>query len=130
MFVYIFRERVLPALVRYFWPLLVIYACWVHGNSCFLHMKLGLYVDTVQGGLVSLLILAAAYKFGKHSLRHDYSYSIYLYHEIFVNILLIAGFIASWWAIGTVYLLTAVAAVLTCRLVEEPVSRILKDRIR
>ena len=130
MFVYIFRERVLPVLVKYFWLLLVIYACWVHGNSCFLHLKIGLYVDVVQGVLVCFLALAFAYKFGKHSLRHDYSYSIYLYHEIFVNILLIAGFIACWWAIGAVYLFTMMAAVLTCRLVEEPVSRILKDKIR
>ena len=72
MFVYIFRERMLPVLVKYFWLLLAIYTCWVHGNSCFLHLKIGLYVDVVQGVLVCLLTLAFAYKFGKRSLRHDY----------------------------------------------------------
>lgn len=123
MFVYVFREKLLPFLVKHFWLLLVLYMVWCYGNEHCFHLDVGLYVNTVQGVLVCFLTLATAYKFGKYNLRHDYSYSIYLYHEIFVNVLLIAGYVASWYALGAVYACTLIAAVLTCRLVEEPVSR-------
>lgn len=126
MFLYIFRDRMLPLLVRYFWWLLAVYLFWVYGNRNLFHLEFGLYVNTLQGFLVSVLTIAAAYKFGRHGLRHDYSYSIYLYHEIFINVFLIVGFVASWWVIGAVYACTIIAAVLSCRLVEEPVSHWLK----
>ena len=126
MFLFIFRDRMLPLLVRYFWWLLAVYLFWVYGNRNLFHLEFGLYVNTLQGFLVSVLTIAAAYKFGHHGLRHDYSYSIYLFHEIFINIFLIVGFVASWWAVGAVYACTIIAAVLSCRLVEEPVSRWLK----
>lgn len=126
MFVYVFREKILPLLVKYFWCILALYVFWVYGNRLIFHLQFGLYIDPVQGGLLSFLTIATAYKFGKRALHHDYSYSIYLYHEIFVNILMIAGFVSTWWAVGLVYACTLFAAVLTCRLVEEPVSRWLK----
>lgn len=108
------------------WWLLAVYLFWVYGNRNLFHLEFGLYVNTFQGFLVSVLTIAAAYKFGRHGLRHDYSYSIYLYHVIFINVFLIVGFVASWWAIGAVYACTIIAAVLSCRLVEEPVSHWLK----
>lgn len=122
MFVYVFRKRMLPMLVKYFWCLLLVYAIWVHGNEHFLHWRFGLYVNTVQGILVCFLALGAAYKWGECRLKHDYSYGIYLYHEVFVNILLIGGFVSTWWAIAAVFACTLAVAVPTCRWVEEPVA--------
>lgn len=128
MFIYIFRGKVLPFLVKYFWWLLAIYALWVHGNERLFHLHIGLYVDTLQGIMVSFLTLGAAYKWGKRSLRHDYSYGIYLYHEIFVNILLIAGFVSSWWSIAAVFVCTLAVTVPTCQWVEEPLAARFRNR--
>ena len=41
MFLYVFRGRMLPLLVRYFWWLLAVYLFWVYGNRNLFHLDSG-----------------------------------------------------------------------------------------
>lgn len=127
VFVYVFRAEFIPLLSRFFWPFLLLFAAWQTANALWLHLNCGLYGNIVSGVSVCFLVFAAAYRFGKRTMRHDYSYSIYLYHEIFINILVIGGFfMRSWLGVLLVYAATAVCAWCSCRWVEEPAVRLLK----
>ena len=95
------------------------------------HFNLGLYIDIFTGVGICFLVMAIAYKFGERKLKNDYSYSIYLYHEIFINIIVIAGssgFAQTWIAVGVVYICTLICAYISCHVIEMPATRYLKNR--
>ena len=126
MFLCHFKARILPFLCRWWWVVLLLYVVWVKGKACWhIHMP-GLYLDVLSGCLVCILSIAVAYRFRLPRLKHDYSYPLFLYHEIFVNIFVVTGFTHSWNAVLCVFAGTIVCAVLSCRLVEEPAARFLK----
>lgn len=127
VFVYVFRTRLIPLLSRCFWPLLLLFAVWQAVNALYLRLGFGLYGNVVSGIAVCFLVFAVAYRFGKRTIRHDYSYSIYLYHEIFINILVVSGCcMRSWLGALLVYAATAVCSYCSCHWVEEPAVRWLK----
>lgn len=124
MFAYVFRQRVIPVLSKYCWYMLAVYIVWVEGNSLWWHLPVpGLYREIVMGVLICLVTLGVAYRLGRHSLPHDYSFPAFLYHEIFINIFVMVGGVRSWWAVAVVFLSTAVCSVLSCRLIEEPAAK-------
>ena len=126
MFLCHFKARILPVLCRWWWVVLLLYVVWVKGKACWhIHMP-GLYLDILTGCLVCILSIAVAYRFRLPRLKHDYSYPLFLYHQIFVNIFVVTGFTHSWYAVLCVFAGTIVCAVLSCRLVEEPAARFLK----
>ena len=129
MFAYVFRHRVIPVLSKYCWLLLALYIVWVKGNALWWHIPVpGLYREIVMGVLICLVTLGAAYRLGRHTLRHDYSYPAFLYHEIFINIFVVVGFTRNWWAVAAVFLCTAACSVLSCHLIEEPAAKWLRPR--
>ncbi len=127
MFAYVFRRRVIPVLRKYCWLLLAAYIVWVKGNALWWNIPVpGLYSEIVMGVLICFVSLGVAYRLGRHTLRHDYSYPAFLYHEIFINIFVVVGFTRNWWAVAAVFLCTAVCSVLSCRLIEEPAAKWLR----
>lgn len=126
MFLCHFKERILPFLCRWWWVVLLLYVVWVKGKDYWRIDMPGLYLDILSGCLVCILSIAVAYRFRLPRLKHDYSYPLFLYHEIFVNIFVMVGFTHSWNAVLCVFAGTIVCAVLSCRLVEEPAARFLK----
>lgn len=121
-----FKASILPFLCRWWWVLALLYVAWVKGKG-FWHFQVpGLYLDFLSGCLVCILTIAVAYRFRLPRLRHDYSYSLFLYHEIFINIFVVVGFTHSWYAVLCVFAGTIICTVISCRLVEEPAARLLK----
>lgn len=122
MFLCRFRERILPLLCRMWWLLAVVFLVWPYCGA----PVGGIYIDVVSGCLLTLVSIAVAYRFRLPRLRHDYSYALFLYHEIFVNLFVVWGFTCSWMAVAAVFACTIPCAVASCRLVEEPAARWLK----
>lgn len=91
MFAYTFRQKLIPKLSRLFWPILMAYIAWSLANGVFFDFNVGHYVNIVSGVFICLLTLSGGYYFGKHRFKYDFSYSIYLYHMIVINVLTIVG---------------------------------------
>lgn len=127
MFIYIYRCRLLPILCQFFWPMLVIYLLWFYGNKYFFHFEFGIYVNTISGIFMTLLTIACAYKFGRHSLRNDYSYGIYLFHFILINIMYNIHCVGNWYCIAIVYLATFILAYLSHHFIDKPIARRFKS---
>lgn len=105
MFVYTFREKMIPLLKKKFWGILFASIIW-GGINNFIGFSLGHYTNVIRGTLVSFLTLALGYKFGRCRLRKDYSYSLYLYHMVVVNALLILSIKESLLSVVLAYLIT------------------------
>lgn len=87
LYLYHFRQRVLPVLTG-FWPFLclgyVLYkALWQH----FSWQIPGYYADFVTSLLLPCVVLGGAYGFGKHRVKMDLSYGIFLYHWPIINVI-------------------------------------------
>lgn len=64
---------------------------WCVLNDTVLHLSFGHYCNIVSGVFICMLTLSAGYYFGNHKFKKDYSYSIYLYHMIVINVLVMFG---------------------------------------
>ena len=105
MYVYTFKERIVPILKNCFWGILLALLIWGSIRKV-IGFSLGHYRDIITGTLTCFLTLAAGYKLGRHKLKKDFSYSLYLYHMIVVNALLVLGIKESLFSIVLVYLIT------------------------
>lgn len=126
MFLCHFRERLLPPLCRRWWVSVLLFAAWRACTISFGFHAPGLYLDVISGCLVCIVSISVAYRFRSSRFKHDYSYPLFLYHEIYINAFVVTGLTHSWYAVLCVFAGTLVCAVLSCRLVEEPAARFLK----
>lgn len=108
MFAYTFKEEIIPRLKRYFWVLFACYVLWCVINSNVLHFSVGQYHNIVSGIFICVLTLSAGYYFGSHKFKKDYSYSIYLYHMIVINALVMFELKGNLTALVLTYLVTFV----------------------
>lgn len=106
MFAYTFRNDVIPKLKKYFVVLVASYMAWCVLNSKVLHFGLGHYCNIMSGIFVCILTLSAGYYFGNHKFNKDYSYSIYLYHMIVINALVMFGIKESLLGVVITYIVT------------------------
>lgn len=120
MIVYIKKETIVPLLTMVFWPMLLCYGViwWITSRG--VSYPVGHYTNILVGPLLCLLTLSGAYKFGKIRLRHDLSYSIYLYHMIVINALVMFGWRGRLLGVLVVVAATLFLSILSCRLIEEP----------
>lgn len=107
--VYEFREKVLPTLVRFwFIPLGLYYIVRLFRIDI-----TGTYINPLSGMLLLLTVFALGYKFNRISIKQDYSYGLYLYHMIVVNILLQTKIFSGVWASLTVIVVSMVVSILS-----------------
>lgn len=86
-FCYYNFDKVIPILIRYVYLLLLVYLMY-----CFLgrpYSELGFYSPLFTSLISPFLTIGLAYRFGEHRIKYEFSYSLYLYHWLFVNIALI-----------------------------------------
>ena len=82
--IYEYRDKMLPLLVRFWYiPLVLYYAVKIWDIDI-----TGTYINPLSGALLLLTVFALGYRFSRISIRRDYSYGLYLYHMIIVNIFL------------------------------------------
>lgn len=120
MVVYIKKEIVVPLLTKVFWPMLLCYGVIWWTTSQVVSLPVGHYTNILVGPFLCLLTLSGAYKFGKIRFKHDLSYSIYLYHMIVINVLVMFGWRGRLLGVLVVVVATLLLSVLSCRLIEEP----------
>ena len=129
MFAYAKREWFVPVLKRGFPYLLASYIVWCLLNSFIFRIRIGHYADIVSGLLLPLCTIGGAYWAGKHKLKHDLSYGIYLYHMIFVNIFVSLNIKGNYLAFISVFVFSIIMSYISCRYVEEPFNRYLKNKL-
>lgn len=83
VFCYQKRQRMLPVLKRAFWPLLIIYLIIETVNM----QMPGYYTDIVTSVMIPFMVIGCAYCLPKIRLKHDFSYGMFLYHWIILNII-------------------------------------------
>lgn len=106
MYVYTFRDEIIPKLKKGFYCLLGGYIAWCFINRSFLHFSFGHYCNIVTGVFVCVLTLSAGYYLGNHKFKKDYSYSIYLYHMVVINLLVVIGMKENLLALVITYVVT------------------------
>lgn len=129
IFIYTYRNKMIPVLKRFFIPLLIAYIVWCFINTFLIHFKPGHYINIVSGLFLSILTLGAGYYFGNHRLKHDFSYSIYLYHMIVINALLVLGIKENIAALLLTYLITLLFSFLSVYIIEKN-ARIILNRLK
>lgn len=86
LLLYRHRERAVPALAKAFPALL---SAFVVYKSCWLLLGWqvpGYYADILTSLLLPLAVIGGAYRFGKHRLKREISYGIFLYHWPLINL--------------------------------------------
>lgn len=87
MMVYYFRERIIPILTRFLWPVVVVYCVWMNLPSSMTGWASGVRYNVITSLLLMCVIMGFGYNFGKHRMKTDYSYSFYLYHMVVINVI-------------------------------------------
>ena len=106
---YRLKEQIIPVLTKHWYWMLTGFVLY---KSCWLLLKWnvpGYYADIVTGLVLPALVLGAAYLWGKHRVRKEISYGIFLYHWPLINVifhfglaekcgsvLLFAGYVAGY----------------------------------
>lgn len=83
VFCYQRRDKLLPVLKKVFWPMLILY---IVVNSISTEIP-GYYTNIVIGIFLPFLVIGGGYCLPKIRIKCDLSYGIFLYHWIFLNII-------------------------------------------
>lgn len=84
IFIYFYRKKVVPILVKYCVPLVLIYITYYIINQLHPIGIPGFYCSVAGGVLLPLLTISLGYKL-RIKIRKDFSYGLYLYHWIVLN---------------------------------------------
>jgi len=123
MFCFAKRNRLIPFVVRHFWIILATYIAWFFANSLVIQLKLGHYTNIITGVLTCFLTISGGYKAGRHRIKNEISYGLYIYHMIIINAFVMFGLVKKTYYIAVVLLLTWVVALLSNILVEKPIIK-------
>lgn len=85
MMMYYFKDRLIPILIKFFWPTVVIYCIWMNLPPSIVVWTNGVRYNIVTSVILMCMVIGIAYRFGKHRVKTDYSYSFYLYHMVVIN---------------------------------------------
>ncbi len=126
MFLYRYRETFIPSLVNAFWIFALLLCCWSVLNETLIHISFGHYTNIITGVLISLFTISFGYKLGKHKVKNELSYGLYIYHMIVINALVMLNIsntaICTLLTVCVTYLL----AYLSDKYIEKPCVKRLK----
>lgn len=126
MFLYRYREKFIPSLVNSFWIIASLLCGWSVLNETLIHISFGHYTNIITGVLISLFTISFGYKFGKHKVKNEISYGLYIYHMIVINAFVTLNFsnavICTLLTVSMTYLL----AYLSNKYIEKPCVKRLK----
>ena len=92
--------------------------------SYYLLPKIGFYAPISIGLTLPVMIITVAYGLGKHRLKYDISYGMYLYHFIVINALIQLGVGDGIKAAAIVLPLAVFMGFLQSKLIDKPLSKI------
>lgn len=118
-FLYTFKDEILPILIKNFKYIVSIFILWNIINE-FLNVNIGEHYNIITGILLPIISISLSYILGKHKLKMDLSYGIYLYHMVIINVLVQLNLTKRISSLIVVYVVTILAAILSWTLVEKP----------
>lgn len=118
-FIYKYKEIILPFIVKHFNVLFVATVIF-H----FIPWKINaVYIDPISGVLIGVTAIAFAFKFKTIKIKNDISYGVYIYHMIFVNLVIALSINNLAIELAIVVLSTLLFAILSWKFIEEPILR-------
>lgn len=130
MFAYFYRDKIVLFLRDAFPILLLLYVVWCILKAHVFSFSLGHYTDIVSGVFICILTIGAGYFFGNHRLKYDFSYSLYLYHMIIINVLVVLGITQSIYSLLLTLALSFVCSVLSVVFVERQGRKWVEGRLK
>ncbi len=129
------RDTIVPALQKCKWYILFAYVAWklMENHLAFPHIFDGVLYNTVTTLLMAALIFAFAFC-GALRMKKDLTYGFYLYHMVFINLLLHFGItsLEPLWKGGLLTIgiaaVTLLCAWLSQRFIENPAAKLLKKK--
>ena len=94
-------------LKRYWFILLIISAV-----ASFTHLDLGIY-ETIKSIFLGLAIIGFGYAYPLIRINHDYSYGLYIYHMIVINVFIEFGLLGHWIYVLTAFVISFLLAALS-----------------
>lgn len=82
VYFYIYKDTIVKICRKYFWIVLI----FVIEYDFFLGYFKTSFEDPIKIMLLSMLAIGASYRFNKIKIKKDYSFGIYLWHMVFINI--------------------------------------------
>lgn len=91
-------------IVKYWW-------CFFIASAFFSISKwdIGMY-GTIKVTLLALAIIGFAYKFPRFNIKYDFSYGLYIYHMIIINVFIELGYVGKILDLVIVFILSVVLA--------------------
>ncbi len=87
----------------------------------------------INWAILAFLIFSAAFSFGKLSQkllkRNDYTYGIYVYHMLVINIMVHLNYVDNTYYLGIVFFITVALAALSWHLIEKPFLSLKKKSV-
>ena len=127
---WIYRDRIIPALEKVRWLILPVFVLWklAEIHLPFPHLFDGVMYNTVTTLLTALLIFAFGFRL-KWRMKRDLTYGFYLYHMVFINIVIHLGCRTLGWNLqsAAVMLCITVLPILTAwlsqKFMETPIAK-------
>ena len=132
MIVWYRKEDIIPMLSKHRWALLTGYVLWKFAEMYlqFTHVVDGVLYNSVTTILLACVMFGFAFEH-KWRVSRDYSYGIYLYHMVFVNLAIQMGFesLEPIWEgmllLVSIFALTICSAWLSQKFIERPIIRMM-----
>ncbi len=117
---YYHKDTILIFLAKRWYFFAGAYIAWSFANLSVIHFSYGTYTDVITSILLCLAVISAAFALGKHKLKIDLSYGIYVYHMVIVNVF-VEVFGTGKILYGVIsFCLTIITAVISWYLIEKP----------
>lgn len=129
MYIYIFRNSIIPLLVKYWYIPVGVYIIgrFTAFSTLF---PIWVYCSPFEGIILPILTFTLGYKLGNHRIKYDLSYGIFLYHFAVMNVLIYFSIpIDSTISLLLIIVISIILAVFSLLFVEKPIAEMSKRRI-
>ena len=117
---YKYKESIIQIIIKYFYFIIVFYLIY-----CFLPITIpNIYIDPIRGIFLCIITIGFGYKFKNIKIPKDYSYGIYIYHMIIINL-----FVHCHFLINYIGLLLVVAIVLIMSMISNKIIHFIKLKV-
>ena len=123
VFLYLKKDTILFWLSKRWISVLIMYTIWMSIFYFFLP-QIGFYAPIHIGLTLPVMIITVAYGLGKHRLKYDISYGMYLYHFIVINALIQLGVTNGIMAAAIVLPIAVLMGFLQSKFIDKPISKI------
>lgn len=123
MYCYVRRKELIPKLANLFWVILLTYFVWFLVNKYCIRLSLGHYTNIITGIYICILTMSGGYYFGKHRLKCEISYGLYIYHMIVINVFVMCKWTGEIYHMLLVLAITVIVSFYSNLLIQRPLLK-------